>query len=226
MPKKLITILHKKALRKIYFKKIFLILMFFISINNAEAKVCYSEEIPLLKEISKQVKISYEYNYDKYDNLGNKIYDNFNIIIENLNNDVYIKLQNDTIYYEYKDSNDGGIVINDYKPGYYIFEIRSSKCSAKLSTVSLKIPKYNRYADDERCKNVNSDVVKYCDEWYQESFSEETFSKAIENYNNSIEDKANVKNSLLRYILFIVIFIIFIVAFMIFIINKKRSRLE
>ena len=80
-------------IKKCICKKLIFILLFliFISIGEVKADVCSNEEITILKEIAKQVKISYEYNYEKYDNSGNKIYDNFDIIIENLNKDIYIK---------------------------------------------------------------------------------------------------------------------------------------
>lgn len=214
-------------IKKCICKKLIFILLFliFISIGEVKADVCSNEEITILKEIAKQVKISYEYNYEKYDNSGNKIYDNFDIIIENLNKDIYIKFQNKQIYYSYNESNDGTIVIGNSIPGHYVFEIRASKCATKLNTISLEVPKYNRYADDERCNNVDSNVIKYCDEWYQEIFSEKIFSEAIEQYNISNESKE--ENSLnLKYILCFVCFLIFIIISIVLVIKKRRGVLE
>ena len=214
-------------IKKCICKKLIFILLFliFISIGEVKADVCSNEEITILKEIAKQVKISYEYNYEKYDNSGNKIYDNFDIIIENLNKDIYIKFQNKQIYYSYNESNDGTIVIGNSIPGHYVFEIRASKCATKLNTISLEVPKYNRYADDERCNNVDSNVIKYCDEWYQEIFSEKIFSEAIEQYN--ISNESNEENSLnLKYILCFACFLIFIIISIVLVIKKRRGVLE
>ena len=214
-------------IKKCICKKLIFILLFliFISIGEVKADVCSNEEITILKEIAKQVKISYEYNYEKYDNSGNKIYDNFDIIIENLNKDIYIKFQNKQIYYSYNESNDGTIVIGNSIPGHYVFEIRASKCATKLNTISLEVPKYNRYSDDERCNNVDSNVIKYCDEWYQEIFSEKIFSEAIEQYN--ISNESNEENSLnLKYILCFVCFLIFIIISIVLVIKKRRGVLE
>jgi len=202
---------------------------------------CTKEEIDNFKEIEDEYKITYEFDKDtklytiKYINPNPEKYGYYLIQKVDLNT---------TKKYDLTKINDNEYEQTEILPGDYIIEIagKSETCNEKIKTLSLKLPKYNKYSEDQLCKGIEEFVL--CQPTYDKDIDYETFTSRVNSYkknHSNIENKKEEKkeeskeNRIIQYIkdnlfqiIIIAIFVIMIIITIILTVKsiKKSRRLE
>ena len=174
---------------------------------NVNAKVsdnCDKNEFARLKELAKKVEFDYDYKMVN----GKAI---FSINAINLNRDLKVLIIENYYNQKYKEfKNDGNnrgsldgfsegervtVTINAFVPNW---------CSGKkVYTKTVKLPYYNKYYSEEKCKG--NEGFKYCKQLIDTNISEKTFNSELTSYIRSREKsevKSNEKeNNTLKYII-------------------------
>lgn len=193
---------------------------------------CEYSDVSRLKSIVSNINITYDYYI-----LDNNAY--FNITLTNITPDIYFVDSQTGITYNYSNTTDGEITINNYKSktGNYKFYSALNECyGVKLSNKYYKLPTYNVYYTDDLCqKNQNNSL---CQKWANVTYSYSEFKNLIEKYNEkNAEEKEKVNviyektyldlivNFYTKYYYFILIGII-VVCVVIMIINKRKNRFD
>lgn len=156
--------------------------------NVFAANICTSTKYNDLKKKASEIKAKWELKFD----VSNNAY--FDISFENVDENLMLSFMG--IYYEPKDgkivlenSLDGGTT---YKFNFY-GGYNHSCVEEYVYTLSLKVPKYNKYSEMEECKE-NSEW-ELCDKWYAGEINDENdFRNKLEEYLKSDEKKEVVKD--------------------------------
>lgn len=211
-----------------------ILILMIICIPKVSAETCDPEDIERLKTIANHIDLSYEIN--KYIDYEAEVYEEdvqefygYKFLFSNMSADFYINgsLTNNAEY-KYESENidaEGHLIRERLQGGEYNIDIYSTNCSTKLRTISITLPYYNKYYEDEICTNYK-DKIEECKEWTDTEMYEETIKEAIETYNeqNKEEEKNNTTiNKILLIITTILILLIIIIS--VIIIKKKRSEL-
>lgn len=193
---------------------------------------CEYSEISRLKSIVSNVNISYDY-YIR----NNQVY--FNVTINNITPGIYFVDSQTGLKYEYSNTVDGEITINDYKntTGHYKFYSGLSECyGVKLSNKYYTLPTYNSYYGDPLCEDNKN--YSLCQKWAKITYSYSEFEKLIYDYNNKeqvLPKEDEIKpiyqqtyldifaKFYIKYYYFILIGIIFICVTVMIISKKKNS---
>ena len=125
------------------------------TIINAD---CTKEEIDNFKEIQDEYKVTYEFDIE------NKTY---TVYINNIDSEHYTfsgDLFNDKFDASLLENNE--IKIERVDAGNYSIKILSSNesCETVLKTITLELPKYNKYYGDPLCKDIEEFVL--CQQTY------------------------------------------------------------
>lgn len=219
---------------------IFVFITLFFNIFYVQAQ-CTNEEIDNLKESVKEIKITYRHlGVLEKDDI---VYNNeFEVIIKNVIDDLYISLFNDTIIL--KPSN--GEIISTFNNGNWKFNFYSKKCGKLIDTIDVFIPKFNEYSLDPLCEGINGNDFPLCGKYYEYDVSYDSFKERVEHYrvthnidDNKINDNVTQKKDinfkyivdfiidfLIKYKLYVSILLISILIIIIvaIVIKKKRKR--
>ena len=173
-------------------KKIIILFVLLVSITfNVNAKDnCDSKEFLRLKELAQKLEFDYEYKLVNDEAI-------FSVNVVNLNEDLKVVIMENYYneqYKEFKDDGTGKGELNGFKSGERVVVTTKAFvpnwCSGKtVLTKTIKLPYYNNYYDEEKCKG-NEDF-KYCNILIDKKISEEDFNKQFENYLKQKENKEN-----------------------------------
>lgn len=227
--------------KKILKKKILLIMLMFVFMPHVKAE-CDNDRINDLKNLAKNVEITYELDENKSEE-ELKAYDSndiakgvVKIIITGLTENFSIIYDYSNRTYEYQDTDEGVLIINDVPKGNKKFSIYSNECNKIIKTLFIKIPTYNKYSLDPLCQDIPKEELSVCDTWYESTISYDDFKKKIENYHefkkeDIIEEKQTLIDRITDFLknnyLYIGLSIVLIIAIIIFIkVRRKRSELE
>lgn len=193
---------------------------------------CEYDKISRLKSFVSNINLSYHYYKE-----NNDMY--FGVTITNIVPEIYFVDSKTGIKYNYYDSVDGEIVINNYQgfSGNYSFYSSLEQCyGVKLGNKYYSFPDYNYYYETPLCKeNPNFSL---CQKWIKVTQSYTELEETINEYNeknNIIEDKEEIKAEYkqtyidlivkiyVKYYYFILIGIIAICVTVMIISKKKNS---
>lgn len=216
---------------------IFTLLISFISIFHVYAS-CTDEEISSLKELVKDIKITYKHLGKVEDEVG-IYYNRFEVNVKNVPDDFYILAISDTYKLQPKE----GIITEIFNNGTWDFNIYSNKCNEKISEIKVFIPKFNTYSLDPLCEGIDGQDFPLCGKYYEYDVSYNDFEKRVKHYratyninniDNNEDDKPNDINMIInevvkfisKYKLYIIssLFIILLTLVITIIIKKRKSR--
>ena len=222
-------------------KKIYYIIFFivFIFVFNSKIKSltyggCEYSEISRLKSFTSNINITYDYYI-----YNNQAY--FNVTLNNIVPGMYFIDSTTGIKYNYSDTNDGEITINGYSNsgGNYKFYSSLDKCyGVKLGNKYYSFPTYNRYYENELCKENKN--YSLCQKWIKVTYSYDEFKKKIEDYNknNQISDEQKqpivVYNKTVLDILvgfyvkyyYVILISIIVICAIIMVINRRKNKFD
>lgn len=210
-----------------------LIISFFAFNSGVSAAICDNEHISQLKELAKQVDVSYEY-IDYSDEIlngeGNEYAINvYSVSVNLISDELYVVDDLNNKYYY--DQSNGGVINFNVNSGKKEFTVYSRKCADyKLRTVYLELPKFNVYSYKSECNELEEYDLDVCNPWYQGTVNDSIFYKKIAEY---LEDDTEI-DVLDRVFSFfednyliiggVVVFLIVVVIGIV--IHRKRSVLE
>lgn len=214
-------------------KKIRYLLLLFIvlfCINVKAVDYCDKNEFNRLKELAKKVEFDYDY----------KLVDDkavFSITAVNLNEDLKVLIIKDYYtenYRQFKDDGTGKGTLDNFESGARVtVTIKGyvpNWCSGKtVATKSVKLPYYNYYYDEEKCKG-NEDF-KYCKQLIDVKISQKDFDNQLAQFIKNKNKKAdtntednNPDNSNLIKIIGISLAASVVIVVVVYIIMKRRKR--
>lgn len=209
-----------------------IILLFFIITPKVEAEICTKADILRVKGDANKVTFEYELNSE------DETKSRFDIVIKGLTKDLYIEETTTGSTYVYNSNTDGVITISNIKGQQYIFKFYYLKCNSQLMrTYKLQLPTYNMHHNSPACKDIPSEVIEECGEWYQGEVDYEQLKEKVEKYKLSLqeqqkkEEKNKVFNTIKSFLLNNYIYIISGIIIMIIVTiiiakNKKKGELE
>lgn len=168
-------------------KIIKLLILFFVifpTSSKAYYNVCNNIDTVKLNKLASNILTNYTYTET---NGGIK----FNIILNNLNSNLYIyDVNKNQTYYS-----TGEIVLGDYYQKQTIeYKIYSNLPYCKgyyINSIFVKLPAYNQYYKDELCKDIED--YKLCKKWTSVSLNYDDFKKEIKLYKDSLIKKEENK---------------------------------
>ena len=219
-------------------KFIYLIIMLLLFMfNGNDVKADCDENIDELKVEAKKIEITYKLNEEYYVN-EEKVTGTFIIEIKNMPSTMFARILGPDIYIWYEEDN---VIVKDgIEDGTKKIAIYSEKCGIHLRTVSVKIPKYNKYSEREECIGIDTEELDVCDKWYPYELNESTFQYKINKYiekqqekqEQQIEkEKTKVMDTIIEflknYYIYIIMGIVTIVLItLLIVVRKKRYSLE
>lgn len=207
-------------------------MIFILFINSEVYAVCDTADISRLKNIAKNVEVSYEHNvYGNFGDVNSELVSVYDFTVSGLTDELLIIDNNGNRYYDNM-AIDG--VINfrasSGKNNIYIF---SRVCSnVLLDTRTFDLSVFNFNSLDEECQKEEFKELDICSEFFindKEIISSEEFKEEIVKVKEERKGKLYkiikiVKNNLLYVI--IGVLIIVIISVILFLRHRKRSVLE
>lgn len=184
------------------------------------AKACDGSDISRLREIANDIEVNYVFNPD-YE-IG--YFNDFNLEVSGITDEVYIYFDEEmNEIFNFKDSIDGNMSFGGYSSGDYKVFIASKNCGNLLREVEIKIPVFNEYSLDDRCKKSKYSNLDICDEWYEGYYNVDSTNL---DYYFEGEQNNNFVGILLEFITNNVILVVLgsMVLFVILIIFVLRQR--
>ena len=221
-----------KNIRYIFFTIIILL----IGIFHVEAS-CTDEELSILKQAADKIKITYKHLGKVEDEEGSYHYNDFEVNIKNISDDLYILTLANTI----KLIPEKQQIKTTLSSGLWSLNLYSIKCDQKIDEISVSIPKFNEYSLDPLCDGINGDDFPLCGKYYEYYVSYENFKIRVNNYratHKQEDNKDNVKENYLivllnkiidfiveyRFHLSISLLVILLVLVVLVITRKQKSR--
>lgn len=213
---------------------IFTLVILFISIFHVNA-YCTNEEITSLKELADDIKVTYKHLGKVEDEEGTYHYNNFEVNVKNISDDLYILTLGNTI----KLIPESEIIKTTLSSGNWNFNVYSNKCEEKIKEIKVFIPKFNEYSLDPLCEGIDGDDFALCGKYYEYDVSYENFKSRVEqyranhniNYENNKEERNQITliiqkilNFIETYQLYITLSLIIILLIIIVIIIIKRKN--
>lgn len=207
---------------------------FFMFTSDVSAAICDKEHVNQLKELAKQVEISYEYlDYsDEMHNSGDGEYiiNSYLITINLISDELYVIHENREYYYN---QDNGGIVSFSVNSGRVDLSVNSYTCAGyQLRSETINLPKFNTYSYRGECKELEEYDLDVCDPWYQGTITDDRFNKIVQEYLTPDEvAEENVFDKILSFFkdnyLFIIGGVVIVGILIVGIIfYRKRSVLE
>lgn len=154
----------------------FVALIMIIMLPNKVKAYCSNEEIIRRSSLAKNMSVSYDYIEEN----GSV---SFNVVITNLQPELYIKdVYNQATYY-YSGSE---LILYNFKPNKnYRFDVYGTgECNQRLYSHYITTPGYNPYYNDPVCTGVTHSI---CQKWVNINYNYDTFVSEV----NKIKAKTN-----------------------------------
>lgn len=201
---------------------VFTFLLLFITCDIVRAESCDSNDIKRLKEIAKNVTVSYEYDEDR-EKFG--IYGSYVITVDGLTDELYATAIEDanTYYFNY-DSEE--LISYNLSSSVREITVFSSNCDEKIRTIDLKLPYYNFYYTYDECNGISGDDLYVCSKFLDEELSYSKFLNEIKKYKSNHDDlDKDTTNFFEKYKLyFIGVFIVAIIIIAIVCVRKYKEK--
>ena len=180
-----------------------LIISFFAFSSNVSAGICDREHIKQLKELAKQVEVSYEY-LDYSDEIsgeedGEFFVNAYLITVNLLSDDLYVIHDG----YEYYSNSDSGSTVSFVvNSGHVMLSIYSNTCGGyKLRSENIDLPKFNTYSYRSECKELEEYNLNVCDPWYQGTITDDIFNSKVNKYlNNNTEKQLGIFDKIVNFL--------------------------
>ena len=210
-------------------KCLLFVLLLFLTVNVKATSDCDSKELARLKELAK--KVEFDYNYKLKDDQVE-----FSINAVNLNSELKVLIIEDYYsgkYKEFKDSSTHAATLTGFKEGERVnVTIKGfvpNWCSGEtLTTKSIKLPYYNKYYDEAKCKG--NENFKYCKLLVDKKLTEEEYNKQFDAYlkNNNKSQKPTVNpendNTKLYLIIGGSVLVVVIITFVVISMIKRKKK--
>lgn len=222
-----------KSIKYILFTIVFL----FINVFYVNAS-CTDEEINELKELAKDIKVTYKHK-GKVVTEDGVYYNLFDVKVKNIDNDMYVSLINGSTILKPVD----GEIVETFNNGTWYFDIYSNKCDDKIDTIKVFIPRFNRYSLDPLCEGIDGEDFALCGKYYEYDVDYDNFVARVKHYRatykvddnkNDVKEEKNdfevifnnILDFIIRYRLYIVIVLSILLAilFTIIIIKRRQKR--
>lgn len=211
-------------------KIIKLLILFFVifpTSSKAYYNACNNTDTVKLNKLASNILTNYTYTETAS---GIK----FNIILNNLNSNLYIyDVNRKQTYYS-----TGEIVLGDYYQKQTVeYKIYSNLPYCKgyyINSIFVKLPSYNKYYKDELCKGIED--YKLCKKWTSINLEYDDFKREIKMYKDSLNKKANNKindtksiyevilDFYIKYYYIILPSIIVVGGLIMFVVKKKQEK--
>lgn len=211
-----------------------IILMLVLLPFNVSAKSktdCDYGLLSSMKQYASNVNIIYDY-YLK----DNNAY--FNVTINNLTSNMYVVDEVTGSKYYFSDTNNGELIIRDYKDvetlKYKIYSNNSECMDEVLIIQYITLPVYNKYSTDPLCEGISD--YQLCHRFLKTNISYEEFKKQVTEYKTGkekevVEDKKEVKDEMTfveKLIDFAkrfgILFVILIVGLIVYIVKQRKKN--
>lgn len=233
--------MHRRYFMKKHVYMILLLLVFIVFPKYIYAD-CTKEELKYFKGIKD------EFSFEMFFDSESKVYYPFfhNPEPEKYGFLIEYREDGETLTYDLTAMDNQIFSFPEISPGKYKIRIvgKTDMCSDALKTLSMTVPKYNIYSEDEACKGIEDFVL--CQPSYSREIDYETFLSRVENYKKNYsqtqieqeEEKSdfelfieNVKNYVLDNLVTIIVVTVFAILLIITIIltvkqARKSRRLE
>lgn len=217
---------------------IFIFVLLFINIFYVNAS-CTDGEYESLKLLTKEIKITYKHK-GIVENEDGIFYNMFDVNVKNIDNDMYISLNNGSTILNPVNN----VITSVFNNGTWNFDIYSKKCEQIIDTIKVHIPRFNIYSLDPLCEGIDGNDFALCGKYYEYDVDYDNFEARVKHYrlSHNIENKVNyddnnenkdgfsmIINKLLDYIivyrLYIIIALVILLVILIAIsIIKRREK--
>lgn len=210
-------------MRRMFRYFIFSLFIFFAFNFSIRAESCDTKDIVRLKDLAKNVDVTYEYlNFAENPEDGVES-EKYTIIISGITDYLYIEDDYDKVY-TIEEAKDGIIKFETFNVNF-VFKIYSEDCDRILRTINLNLPTYNSYSDSEECEKLKSYNLDVCDPLYNGPITAEIFNNAVNQYLE--EDKSSseqVFNFVKQNYIWILFGILLTGIFIVFLVIRHRRR--
>ena len=209
-------------------KYVLFAIVILLSVNVNASKNCDKTELARIRELSKKVEFDYDYKLENEKAV-------FTITAINLHEDLKVVIMENyynQVYKEFKNDGTNKGSLKNFKEGekvtVTIYAFVPNWCSGeKITTKTIKLPYYNHYYSEEKCKGYEG--YKYCKQLIDSDISEETFEKGLNAYKmNRDKPKEEVKveeDNTMKYIIIgVVSLIVGIGAVVLIVRNVSRIK--
>ena len=210
-------------------KYLLLILLVFLAVNVKAESKCEKTELTRLKELAKKVEFDYDYTLNN-DQVS------FSITAVNLNSELKVMIVEDYYldkYKEFKNSSTHTATLDGFKSGEKVvittYAFVPNSCSGTtVSTKTIKLPYYNYFYSEEKCKG-NEDF-KYCKLLINNNVSQEEFNIQYELYlkakeeNNTQEVVPPTNSWRLLIIISSIILVLIVLVIITMVIVRRRKK--
>lgn len=212
-------------------KYILLLFVLFIFDIQTTSAACTQEEINTFKRIEDDYKVKYEYD---------KSIEKYNLYLERSKPNMYDYIIYTNNQLVCTDINETETKCSSFVPGEYELAIagQTESCNDILKTITLKLPKYNKLADDPLCDGYEDFVL--CNPAYDKEIEYDTFLSRLETYKKKHtptekeekpQEEPNEKNEIIvkmtnylkQYWIEIIIVVVFIILLVITTIITAKS---
>ncbi|MBQ2872917.1 MAG: hypothetical protein IJE89_02850 [Bacilli bacterium] len=149
------------------------LMLFLICITNTYA-ACTEEAKKEFKKIEDQYTVKYKYD---------KTTKSYEVTFGYTKSNMYGYETDESLSdMEYIKSDEKGFTARIKKPGEYKINVVgvTQECNDTLKTITLKLPEYNKYADDPLCEGIEEFVL--CQPTYDKEIDYETFVSRVNTY--------------------------------------------
>lgn len=213
---------------------VFIFILLFVNIFYVHAS-CTGEEINLLKNEAKNIKITYKHLglVEEFD--GESHYNSFDVTIKNIDDDFYLSIfEGENGKLNSKD----GIIKLTLDTGNWSLKVYSEKCDSLVEKINFRLPRFNIYSLDSLCEGIDGNDFKLCGKYYETYVPYGEFVSRVNNYRathnvnkgESIDTKETMFDTFVNFVAenklyFIITAILFLSgAFIIIVIRKRKKR--
>ena len=165
-----------------------------LNISTVNAESCDAEDMERLKNLANHIDVSYvldeNYRIENDDGtLSEPLKGIYKVSVANLTDELYLYEPLNSYSYYRKDNDDGIVIIDGVGGGTTKYSVYSPICGF-IRNLEIITPKYNYFADEEICQDIDINEVEVCDPWYQGETSYELIESKVEEYieNNNNKD--------------------------------------
>lgn len=194
---------------------LFILMCMLFNINLVKAEGCNTEEINRLKELSENIFVDVDFNYEAAE--AGLINSNY-VTIQGLPNELYIYTDDLSVLFTSDQQDESGMITRIVKDGVTKLNVYSNTCPNEIiRTIKLTLNTYNPYSKYEECEGIDGNDLDVCDEFYDKNISEEQFLEEVEKYkevtksNNILKDENKILKILIPIIGALVIILIIVV---------------
>lgn len=200
---------------------IFLVFILLLVFGNSivYADSCDNQDIARLRTLASYVDVTYDYIESE---------DLYSVTINGITNELFAIDKDRMIEYQYYNEIDGNISFK-VEAGNLSLDVYSNNCDTRpLKSISLNLPKFNKYSKEYNCEKFASYNLDFCDPWYQGELNDGIFIDKMESYlyeeylreNSTFDFISFIKEN----ILYVVIGGLVLLGIIILLIIKRRRR--